>query len=168
VGELRASKPAWKRRRASEKDDELLEMLADGLGRWFARQLRDGHVARPSVLIVDPDESAQRFIRDALQEVYDVVSVADGVKAMAEARSHPPSLIFLDPRADRANGFSVCQALKADPRTRQTPIILLAAREAAEAFRGAGNGGDGYVTEPFDAEELRAQVRQALRTGVAA
>lgn len=168
VGELRASKPAWKRRRASEKDDDLLEMLADGLGRWFARQLRDGHVARPSVLVAHPDESAQRFIRDALQEAYDVVSVADGMKALAEARSHPPFLIFLDPRADRANGFSVCRALKADPRTRQTPIIILAAKDVAETFRAAGNGADGYIKEPYDAEELRAQVREALRTGVAA
>ena len=37
VGELIATKPAWKRRRASENDDELLQMLADGLGAWLAR-----------------------------------------------------------------------------------------------------------------------------------
>ena len=37
VGEVTATKPAWKRRRASENDDELLQMLADGLGEWLAR-----------------------------------------------------------------------------------------------------------------------------------
>ena len=36
LGELLASKPAWKRRRASENDDELLQLLADGLGQWIA------------------------------------------------------------------------------------------------------------------------------------
>jgi len=36
VGEIVASKPAWKRRRASENDDELLQLLADGLGAWLA------------------------------------------------------------------------------------------------------------------------------------
>ena len=35
VGEVIASKPAWKRRRASENDDELLQMLAEGMGKWI-------------------------------------------------------------------------------------------------------------------------------------
>jgi hypothetical protein len=35
IGELIATKPAWKRRRASENDDELLQLLADGLGQWI-------------------------------------------------------------------------------------------------------------------------------------
>ena len=35
VGEVTASKPAWKRRRTSENDDELLQLLADGLGQWI-------------------------------------------------------------------------------------------------------------------------------------
>ena len=42
VGELIATKPAWKRRRASENDDELLQMLADGLGNWIARHHASG------------------------------------------------------------------------------------------------------------------------------
>jgi hypothetical protein len=37
LGEVLATKPAWKRRRASENDDELLQLLADGLGQWIAR-----------------------------------------------------------------------------------------------------------------------------------
>ena len=36
LGEVLATKPAWKRRRASENDDELLQLLADGLGQWIA------------------------------------------------------------------------------------------------------------------------------------
>ena len=36
LGEVTASKPAWKRRRASENDDELLQLLADGLEQWIA------------------------------------------------------------------------------------------------------------------------------------
>ena len=42
LGEVIASKPAWKRRRASENDDELLQMLADGLGNWIARHHASG------------------------------------------------------------------------------------------------------------------------------
>jgi hypothetical protein len=40
LGEVMASKPAWKRRRASENDDELLQMLAEGIGRWAARRMK--------------------------------------------------------------------------------------------------------------------------------
>ena len=42
VGELIATKPAWKRRRASENDDELLQMLADGLGAWITHHHPQG------------------------------------------------------------------------------------------------------------------------------
>jgi hypothetical protein len=42
VGEVIASKPAWKCRRASENDDELLQVLADGLGGWIARHQAHG------------------------------------------------------------------------------------------------------------------------------
>ena len=42
VGQVVATKPAWKRRRASEKDDELLQVLADGLGGWIAQHQADG------------------------------------------------------------------------------------------------------------------------------
>jgi hypothetical protein len=40
VGRVITSKPAWKRRRASENDDELLQMLAEGIGRWAARRMK--------------------------------------------------------------------------------------------------------------------------------
>jgi hypothetical protein len=63
VGEILACKPAWKRRRASERDEELLQMLADGLGRWFARQVPTGHVARPRVLVADRDQTMQGLVR---------------------------------------------------------------------------------------------------------
>jgi len=42
VGEVVASKPAWKRRRASENDDELLQMLAEGMGKWIAQHQAPG------------------------------------------------------------------------------------------------------------------------------
>jgi hypothetical protein len=42
VGEVTATKPAWKRRRASENDDELLQMLAEGMGKWIARHQPQG------------------------------------------------------------------------------------------------------------------------------
>ena len=40
LGEVLATKPAWKRRRASENDDELLQMLAEGIGRWAVRRMK--------------------------------------------------------------------------------------------------------------------------------
>jgi hypothetical protein len=42
VGEVIATKPAWKRRRISENDDELLQVLADALGQWIARHQAHG------------------------------------------------------------------------------------------------------------------------------
>ncbi|MBI3015323.1 MAG: hypothetical protein HYY65_09755 [Candidatus Tectomicrobia bacterium] len=67
VGEVMATKPAWKRRRSSETDDELLQWLADGLGKWIAaKQKVTGKLPPASILPEDwsvgnlEDEKIQR------------------------------------------------------------------------------------------------------------
>ena len=66
----------------------------------------------------------------------------------------------------RLDGFGLVSALRADPRTRHVPIVLLSARAgSAEAVAGLAVGADDYLTKPFSAQELIARVRANVELG---
>jgi FlaA1/EpsC-like NDP-sugar epimerase/ActR/RegA family two-component response regulator len=162
VGEVVATKPAWKCRRSSENDEELLQLLADGMGRWFAAHLSTAPAVRPKVLVADDDERTRSLLQDVLEDSYDVVQAADGAETIARARVSVPDLVLLNLKLSRVNGYSVCQALKADPRTRRTPIIIVSSMGVREMAKATGMEADDYLAKPFGMEELRSRVRMAL------
>jgi two-component system alkaline phosphatase synthesis response regulator PhoP len=93
-----------------------------------------------------------------------LVHAQDGVEAIAKARELLPDLVLLDLKMPRVDGYSVCEALKADVGTQRTPIIMLTGMDAvADKVRGIDMGADDYITKPFDVEELRARVQMVLR-----
>jgi DNA-binding response OmpR family regulator len=73
-----------------------------------------------------------------------------------------PDLVLLNLKLSRVNGYSVCQALKADPRTRRTPIIIVSSMGVREMAKATGMEADDYLAKPFGMEELRSRVRMAL------
>ena len=84
---------------------------------------------------------------------------------MAAAREHAPDLVLLDVDMPGMSGFDVCHAMKADAGLCRIPVIFLTGSGSAEdKDRGLDLGAVDYVTKPFDAFELRARVRAALRT----
>ena len=85
-----------------------------------------------------------------------------GLKA---ARSEEPDLILLDLDMPDISGFDVCRSLKADAELCMIPVLFLSGSTTPEdKIVGLDLGAVDYVTKPFDAFELRARVRAALRT----
>src|SRR5262249_38121967 len=84
-------------------------------------------------------------------------------RALAAVRAQPPDLILLDINMPDLTGYAVCAELKADPRTRDIPVIFLSAlddvQDKVSAFRA---GGVDYVTKPFQAEEVLARVESQV------
>ncbi len=81
---------------------------------------------RKKVLVVDDDESAAAFVTAALDpEKYEVESVGDGLAGLSRAREEPPDLIILDVYMPRQPGFYTLRDIKADPRTKSIPVIML-------------------------------------------
>jgi CheY-like chemotaxis protein len=164
LGEVVATKPAWKRRRASETDDELLQFLADGLATWIAAHSSPRPVRKPRVLVAEDDPRMRSLLQAILRDAYEVIPARNDAEAMATARDQLPDLILLDLNGPRPNGDPICRALKADPRTQHVPLIMLTSlTDVVERGKGTGNGADDYIAKPFDAEELKARVRKALR-----
>ena len=118
------------------------------------------------VLIVDdsPDALALAKAR-LLEEDLEIVCADSGVAGLATAKQESPDLILLDMDLGDMNGLDVCRILKDDPVTGPIPVIFLSGSGApGDKVRGLDLGAVDYVTKPFDAFELRARVRAALRT----
>lgn len=116
------------------------------------------------VLVVEDDPDIQRVLQTLLEAAhYRVLLAGTGARALIEARSHQPDVVLVDLGLPDRDG----QGLIRDVRAFSTvPILVLSARTMeAEKIRALDNGADDYVTKPFDAGELLARVRAALRRG---
>jgi two-component system cell cycle response regulator len=118
------------------------------------------------VLIVDDSPEALVLAKARLlEEELEIVCADSGVAGLAAAKQESPDLILLDMDLGDMNGLDVCRILKNDPVTNPIPVIFLSGSGAPDdKVRGLDLGAVDYVTKPFDAFELRARVRAALRT----
>jgi len=118
------------------------------------------------ILIIDDSPDSLRIAKARLESECDAIVCADGGKAGIElAHREKPDLILLDLDMPDLSGFDVCRALKADSETCMIPVIFLSGMGGAEdKVKGLDLGAIDYVTKPFDAFELCARVRAALRT----
>ena len=120
---------------------------------------------RPIVLVVDDDRAlcavlAERFAMDGLR----TECVHDGSSAIPRALALRPQLIVLDLALPDQSGDQVFAGLRADHRTRYTPVVFVTgAAGRSEKIHHLLAGADDYVTKPFDLEELAARVQAALR-----
>lgn len=118
------------------------------------------------ILIIDDHPDALAVARSRLaQERVEIVCALGGAAGLDAARREMPDLILLDVDMPDMSGFEVCRTLKADPDLFLIPVLFLSGSGAAEdKVKGLDLGAVDYVTKPFDAFELRARVRAALRT----
>jgi two-component system, OmpR family, phosphate regulon response regulator PhoB len=112
--------------------------------------------AAPTVLIVDDEKDLRHLLDFNLKQAgYRTVQAATGEEALAQVARHTPHMILLDLNLPDLAGTEVARCLKADPETREIPIIMLTAR-GGEADRIAGFelGAEDYVPKPFSVREL--------------
>ncbi|GGM29748.1 SpoIIE family protein phosphatase [Micromonospora yangpuensis] len=118
------------------------------------------------ILVVDDNVDLREHVTRLLRPDWEVVAAADGVEALAQATRIPFDLVLTDVMMPRLDGFGLVTALRADPRTRHVPIVLLSARAgSAEAVAGLSVGADDYLTKPFSGQELIARVRANVELG---
>lgn len=118
------------------------------------------------VLIIDDDPDALQIARIRLAKLGLTVFSADGgIAGLEAARRELPDLILLDQEMPDLSGYDVCRVLKADAELCMIPVLFLSASNAAEdKVKGLDLGAVDYITKPFDASELCARVRAALRS----
>jgi PAS domain S-box-containing protein len=124
----------------------------------------DGRDERPRILLADDNGDMRVCIRRLLSDDYDVQAVADGQEAWNAAQEAIPDLVLSDVMMPGLDGFGLLRRLRAEPSTREVPVILLSARAGEEArVEGLEAGADDYLTKPFSARELLACVQARLQ-----
>jgi DNA-binding response OmpR family regulator len=115
-----------------------------------------------TILVVDDQSSVRQLLQEYLTEQgYRVFTATDGQNAIYAARHESPDLILLDIMMPKMDGY---QFLRQYRQERQTPIIIITAREEeTDAVLGLDLGADDYVVKPFRMRELHARIRAALR-----
>lgn len=121
--------------------------------------------AKSKILIVEDDldvaEMLNAYFRVQGYEVFTVNWGEDGVRA---AQTVLPDLVILDIRLPDIDGYEVARRVRTDRRTNEIPIIFLTEkRERIDRLQGFEVGADDYITKPFDVQELRLRVRNALK-----
>ncbi|WP_240356672.1 ATP-binding protein [Myxococcus eversor] len=116
------------------------------------------------ILLVDDNADLRSYVSGLLGRRFTHVETAmNGREALERARRQPPDLILSDVMMPVLDGFGLVRELRADPRTRAIPIILLSARAGDEStVEGLSSGADDYLVKPFSARELMARVRTQL------
>jgi GAF domain-containing protein/CheY-like chemotaxis protein/CHASE3 domain sensor protein/anti-sigma regulatory factor (Ser/Thr protein kinase) len=108
-----------------------------------------------TVLVVDDEETVRDLMRRFLaREGFDVVTAGDGEEGLELARQLHPSLITLDVMMPGMDGWSVLQALKADPALAPIPVVMLTIVD--EQNRGYALGAADYLTKPIQRDRLRS------------
>ncbi|HEX4003976.1 MAG TPA: ATP-binding protein [Candidatus Acidoferrales bacterium] len=124
--------------------------------------------SRPRILVADDNSDMRRYLGRLLRERYDVRSFPDGKAALAAIRDEIPDLILTDVMMPQLDGFGLLHELRADPRTKTIPVILLSARAGEESrVEGMEHGADDYLIKPFSARELLARVQGHLALALA-
>lgn len=115
---------------------------------------------RGDILVVDDTLVNLRILSEMLAaQGYKVRPVTSGAQALQAAVTAPPDLVLLDINMPGMTGYDVCLQLKAQPATRDVPVIFMSARdEVLDKIRAFEVGGVDYVTKPFHLEELLARV----------
>jgi PAS domain S-box-containing protein len=137
--------------------------LLEGRNGDGTRARTDATGKRCRILLADDNADMRDYVRRLLAEWYDVRIVADGQAAWVAAQESVPDLIVSDVMMPGLDGFGLLRQLRADPRTREVPVILLSARAGEEArVEGLEAGADDYLIKPFSARELLARVQARL------
>ncbi|RVT83857.1 response regulator [Inhella crocodyli] len=125
---------------------------------------------KPTVLVVDDTPDNLTLIGNLLKDRYRVKLANSGEKALAIARAAPaPDLVLLDIMMPGMDGHQVCAALKADPATRDIPIVFLTAMSStADEEAGLKMGALDYITKPISPPIVLARVETQLKLKAAA
>ncbi len=127
-------------------------------------------MARGHIVVVDDEEDLLELVNFNLsKEGYRVTCLSSGEAAAERVQAELPDLVVLDLLLPGSDGLEVCRQLKADPTTREIPVVMLTAKgEEADVVAGLELGADDYITKPFSPRVLMARLKAVLRRGTVA
>lgn len=116
------------------------------------------------ILVVEDNNELQDFLKNSLQELYNISVANDGEVAWNLINKKMPDLIISDIMMPNMDGFGLCQLIKSTFQTSHIPVILLTAlSDKTKQLEGLGLGADDYITKPFDITVLIKRIESILK-----
>src|SRR6185369_15097950 len=117
------------------------------------------------ILLADDNADMRDYVSRLFSDRYDILAVADGQAAWNAVERWAPDLVLSDVMMPVLDGFELLRRIRANPQTREIPVVLLSARAGEEArIEGLQASADDYIVKPFSARELLASVDAHLKT----
>jgi two-component system, cell cycle response regulator DivK len=112
------------------------------------------------ILIVEDHEDNRRILRDLLTSAdFEVIEAEDGEAGLAAAATHLPDLILMDIQLPVLDGYEATRRLKADPRLKAIPVIVVTSYAlTGDSDKAKAAGCDGYISKPYSLRQLLAKV----------
>lgn len=119
------------------------------------------------ILIVDDEKEIRELIKDRLaQRQYSVITASSGNEALIIAKTSLPDLILLDIAMPQMDGYTTCENLKKDLKTRGIPVLLLTGKdlESKGVIERCSNvGALDYVSKMSSLKELLDKVKEVIK-----
>jgi sigma-B regulation protein RsbU (phosphoserine phosphatase) len=121
-------------------------------------------MTNPKILIVDDEPFNVDYLEQELEEIKcDTIAAINGQDALDKVQSEVPDLILLDIMMPIMDGFEVLSQLKANPATRDIPVIVISAsNDLQSVVKGIQMGAEDYLPKPFEPTLLLARVSSSL------
>lgn len=110
---------------------------------------------RPRVLVVEDEQPLRELVVVTLGEAYDCEEAADGDTALERLRAQAPDLVVLDAMIPGRSGLDVLREMRAHPKLKKVPVVVLSAWQQPQDIDAALDAGaDRFLGKPFRVEEL--------------
>jgi two-component system chemotaxis response regulator CheY len=117
-------------------------------------------------LVVDDSEFQRNIISNALDGWVNVIGTAEnGIEAVEQYKSHKPDFVTMDIMMPEMNGLKALRVIK-EIYPNAVVIMLTSVSQKEKMRKAARHGADGYVTKPFDSEELFDEIEDAHEVGI--
>jgi ligand-binding sensor domain-containing protein/signal transduction histidine kinase/DNA-binding response OmpR family regulator len=119
---------------------------------------------RRSILLVEDNEDFRFYLKDNLQQRYQVTEAVNGKDGWEKVKELQPDLVVSDIMMPNMNGIELSRKIRTDPRTSHIPVILLTAMGDEETeLEGFRAGTSDYISKPFTFEILASRIRSLLQ-----
>lgn len=121
-------------------------------------------MSKGKILVVDDEINITQILQFSIgAEGYEVITAQNGEEAIDKARREQPDLIILDIMMPRIDGYEACRILKANPMTKNIPVVLLTAKgRDIDKRLGREVGAIDYIVKPFSPNKLIDKIHKLL------
>lgn len=115
------------------------------------------------ILVVDDSASMRRMVAELLRQAgYEAIETQDGEEALRIAATQPIALVMTDINMPKMDGIALVHALRAQPRYRFTPILMLTTEPDEKKPLCKAAGATGWISKPFHPDKLLAAIGRLI------